>query len=258
MTKKSSQPRINLRESFLQLQKALINDLQVPKKSSNHPVAKGDSSELQWLGMLERHVPTRYTVKKGFVVDVTGRVSEQIDLIVFDRHYSPFLLHHHGILHVPAESVYAVIEVKPVLNKCNLLYAGRKVESVRRLMRTSVEIQHAGGTFPAKVPVEIIGGFLSLSSSWKSLEGRGFKDTLDLLKANQRIEVGCALEAGSFQVQYGAKGREKIEVSEVNTALVSFFLNLMSKLQQAGTVPAMDIPAYVQSLKVPHKSKVKN
>jgi hypothetical protein len=46
-------------------------------------------------------------------------------------------------MYIPAESVYAVFEVKQDV-KGNIDYAAQKVESVRRLKRTSIEMVASG------------------------------------------------------------------------------------------------------------------
>jgi hypothetical protein len=67
------------------------------------------------------------------------------------------LLNRDGVLYVPAESVYAIIEVKQELSRTYIKYAGDKIKSVRCLKRTSVPIPHAGGTYKPKPPDRIIG-----------------------------------------------------------------------------------------------------
>ena len=57
--------------------------------------------------------PSDTKLRDGFLVDANGSISEQIDIVVFDRQYSPFLFNQDGCKYMPAESVYAVFEVKP-------------------------------------------------------------------------------------------------------------------------------------------------
>ena len=71
-------------------------------------------------------------------------------MVVFDRQYPPFIFLHQGQTVIPAESVYPVFEAKHTLNAELVRYARQKVASVRRLLRTSLPIPHAGGTYPAK------------------------------------------------------------------------------------------------------------
>src|SRR3546814_8384516 len=79
-----------------------------------------------------------YEARKGFVVDSRGVFSQQIDVIIHDRQYSPFVFTFKGTDVVPAESVYAVFEAKQELTAAYIRYAGEKAASVRRLHRTSL------------------------------------------------------------------------------------------------------------------------
>jgi hypothetical protein len=67
-------------------------------------------------------------------VDSQNRFSEQIDVVVFDRQYSPFIFKYANELVIPAESVYAVFEIKQSIDVNHVKYAQKKVASVRRLI----------------------------------------------------------------------------------------------------------------------------
>jgi hypothetical protein len=113
-----------------------------------HPDAKGDVGEVNWHAVLDgRHdrggfLPGRYAVSSAFVLDADGETSDQIDLVIHDAHFCPLLFEHAGHRYVPSESVYAVVEVKPELNRDYVLYAAKKTASVRAIRRTSVPIIH--------------------------------------------------------------------------------------------------------------------
>jgi len=63
-------------------------------------------------------LPSRYAVTKGFVFDATGKISEQLDVIIYDAHYSPLIFETGaGEKFITAESVYAVFDSKPEINK---------------------------------------------------------------------------------------------------------------------------------------------
>lgn len=70
-----------------------------------------------------------------------------------------------GGIHIPAESVYAVPEVKQDLTKEQIEYAGEKIASVRRLRRTSAEFMHATGR-SRTTPKPILGGIVTYESGW--------------------------------------------------------------------------------------------
>ena len=86
--------------------------LATSRQAFAHPGTKGDASESVWLEMLQMYLPQRYRATKGHVVDSTGKFSDQIDVLVFDRQYSPFIFNYQGQAVIPAESVYAAFEAK--------------------------------------------------------------------------------------------------------------------------------------------------
>jgi hypothetical protein len=108
--------------SLSQLLSSLHEDIQhrlsTARKSFKHPGTKGDASEAIWIDMFAQYLPERYQVASAHVVDSTGNFSDQIDAVVFDRQYSPFIFTYENQLIVPAESVYAVFEAKqtPILS----------------------------------------------------------------------------------------------------------------------------------------------
>ena len=117
--------------------------LETVRESFGHPVAKGDASERVWLELLQTYLPQRYQADKAFVVDSKGIFSEQIDVVIFDRQYSPFIFHYEDQTIIPAESVYGVFEAKQAINAAQVTYARKKVASVRRLHRTTLPIPYA-------------------------------------------------------------------------------------------------------------------
>src|SRR5262249_49600099 len=148
--------------SLSQILKSLHDDVQrrltIVRTTISHPVAKGDASEGVWLNVLQSYIPQRYQVARAFIADSQDVFSEQIDVVIFDRQYSPFIFNYEKELVVPAESVYAVFEAKQNLNADNIAAAKKKISSVRRLHRTSLPIPHAGGVYPPKMPPHILGG----------------------------------------------------------------------------------------------------
>ena len=58
-----------------------------------------------------------------------------------------------------------------------------------------------------------------------------------------RLDLICALRHGAAEVTYSGSGPE-LDVSAQDAALIFFFLRLLRRLQQVGTVPAMDLLRY--------------
>lgn len=239
---------IDLRSLFIGLQKQLEVHLQTEREIVAHPGAKGATAEANWKAMLDDHLPSRYQVSKAFVIDSLGGMSQEIDLVIHDRQYSPLLFNRDGALYVPAESVYAVLEVKQELDKGTVEYAGNKAASVRALKRTSTPVPHAGGVFEPRKPLEILAGIDALESSWKPPFGDSLLVLLRGSSQEARIQLLCTLRHGACEVQYASDETVLAQTSAPETGLVFFFLRLLGRLQSLGTAPAIDLTAYGKSL----------
>lgn len=238
-----------LKDLFDALQNKLKAGLGAAKATIGHPVAKGDASEANWLDMLQRHLPHRYQADKAFVIDSQGSMSEQIDVVIYDWQYTPVMYNHDGQRVIPAESVYAILEVKQQLDKGNIEYAGRKAASVRKLARTSAPIVHAGGEHEARPPSAIIAGIITFESAWNPPFGDAFREVLSDQQTVARIDIGCAVQSGGFEAVYGDNGKVEVNFSAPEQALVLFFMRLLHRLQRLGTVTAIDYDAYSRWLK---------
>jgi len=226
----------------------LVSELGIARTVVAHPGTKGGLSEDCWIAMLRNHLPARYQVSKAFVVDSKDRCSDQIDIVIHDRQYSPFVLNLNSALYVPAESIYAVFEVKQEMSGDEIQYAADKVASVRRLHRTSLPIPHAGGTYPAKPPQHIIGGLLCLRSGWSPPFGGPFELAVANVAEQGRLELGCAAEHGVYEIDYSSTEPPRI-VRHTNSGPLAFFLlRLIARLQNMATVPCLDVMAYAQWL----------
>lgn len=205
----------------------------------------GDASEAVWLELLQTYLPRRYQTESAHVVDSEGDFSEQIDVVVFDRQYSPFIFHYQGGMIIPAESVYAVFECKQTINAENVAYAKKKVASVRRLTRTSQPIPHAGGTYAARALPPILGGILAFESDWKPALGQPLIEALDAESADGRLDCGCIAVHGYFTPGPVNNG---YEIHQSTKSATGFLFSLMSQLQALATVPMIDIQAYARWL----------
>ena len=208
-----------------------------------HPSAKGDGSENVWLDLLGTYLPQRYQVAKAFVVDSHGNFSQQIDLVVFDRQYTPFIFKIEGQTVVPAESVYAVFEAKQTVDAGMIAYAQSKVASVRKLERTSLPIPHAGGTYPPKQPIQILGGILSFESDWSPPLGIPLRTALSSDVGEGVLDIGCVAAHGHL-FRNGAN----FELVEAGKPATAFLFKMIAMLQLSGTVPMIDIEAYARWL----------
>ncbi|WP_250519093.1 DUF6602 domain-containing protein [Caballeronia sp. ATUFL_M1_KS5A] len=231
--------------SLSQLLGSLHLDIQarlaIARASFAHPGTKGDATEAVWLELLQKYLPERYQATKAHVVDSNGKFSHQMDVVVFDRQYSPFIFRFQDEVIVPAESVYAVFEAKQSADAAMVKYAQEKVASVRALHRTSLPIPHAGGVYPAKPLIPILGGLLTLESGWTPALGESFKKALLVDTGAGRLDVGCVAAHGHFFMD---KSSGEYTFVDENKPATAFLFKLIAMLQFAGTVPMIDIEAY--------------
>jgi hypothetical protein len=218
--------------------------LRMSREVFGHPVSKGDTSEAVWLEMLKLYLPKRYSAEKATVVDSKGAFSDQIDVVIFDRQYSPFIFRFQDEKIIPAESVYAVFEAKQSINLGQVRYAQAKTESVRRLHRTSLPIPHAGGTYSPRPLQHILSGIVTFESDWTPALGKPLSDALGAGSAEGRLDLGCVAAQGTFACD--TKGVHVI--SPLGKPATAFLLELIARLQASATVPMIDVRAYARWL----------
>jgi hypothetical protein len=235
--------RIDLRRLLLHHEQELLHGLEGARELFEHPTAKGDLGEGAWCGLLEGFLPRRYQVSKAFVLDAHGTTSEQIDLVIHDRQFCPLFFEEHDQRYIPAESVFAVFEVRPRLDKGVIEYAAAKARSVRALHRTSRPLVDRGVARPPRPPFDIIAGVLARESAWAPRFGTPLIDALETNDDRARLQLGCAPRHGAFEALYET-ARPRLELSEQEGALMFFLLRLFHQLQVIGSPMAIDLRAY--------------
>jgi len=213
-----------------------------------HAGARGAASEDDWLRVLKDHLPFRYQADRAFVIDSRGDISDQIDIVIYDRQYSPLLYNQSDQRFVTAESVYAVLEVKQDLTKAHVEYAGEKAASVRRLHRTSVPVPQIGGTTLSGTPQRILAGILTYQSGWMPALGEPLTDVLRGLAPEAQLDIGCALIHGAFEATYTTGQAPTITAAPGRRALIQFFLRLLRRLQRMTTASAIDYSDYLANI----------
>lgn len=267
--------KVELKKLFAGLQNQMTAQLSTDREFITHPGSKGDALENTWIDWLRTYLPNRYSIEKAIVIDSDGNTSDQIDIVIYDNWYTPFIFTQNGFHYIPAEGVYAVFEVKPEITKAYIKYAGKKIESVRRLKRTSTTMINSGKKYQARQLSEIVGGFLCSTINSDTFNSKTIEEYLKQCQGLCGIEIGCIADTASFLVKYESlemynnnhelgdnpnfqehiqdyyKNRQlgEIEFSKKENSLVSFSLQLSKYLQQEiGTVAAIDYDAYLKNI----------
>lgn len=74
-------------------------------------------------------IPQRYKVTNGFIIDSHGKMSKEMDIIIYDDVYVPrFFVSSYSV--IPIESVVAVCQVKTTLSKTELINSIDNLNSI--------------------------------------------------------------------------------------------------------------------------------
>lgn len=244
MSRQREIQRVDLHKMFLHVQEQMLANLDA-SRVFHHQSACGAATEQHWIDLFNRYLPQRYRATRAFIIDADGRSSHQIDIAICDRFYSPVFFHDEEQPYIPAESVYAVFEVKQSPAPTCILDARYRAASVRRLRRTSAPLISAGSPVTRMPPPPILAGILSSHVTWSGPFARQIGPLVTRLDADERLDLGCALSEGSFEVGED----DRIEFSQPDEALIFFMLRLIQRLQQMGAAPAIDFADYGRCLR---------
>ena len=124
-------PQLDLYARFRALSRALRAEID-SVSGGRHPLDKGDRREAAIRGFLRRHLPARYCIARGEVYAQSMESSPQVDALIYDAN-GPVLVDAKDSVVLAPESVYAAIEVKPILRRAELARAVTSLRQVKAL-----------------------------------------------------------------------------------------------------------------------------
>jgi hypothetical protein len=229
-----------LKERFIGVEEVFIANLK-EKKGITHNSAMGDATEEAWIELLRKYLPARYEVAKAFAVDHLGKTTEQLDCLIYDAHFTPALFGKDNNLYVPAEAVYATLEIKQDIDAGDLKYAAGKVASLRALQRTSAPLENPRGVMGAKDLFPIIGGLAGMNAKWVGGLGKTFLENFNGLTGNEKLDVVLTTDNGVCD-RFGT-GRTP-EIFTGPGSLMRGLFRLLRALRAQQTVPAIEWEKY--------------
>jgi len=227
-------------------------DLQLARSTLSHPGAKGTAFEESVRAFLRKHFPPAFEVSTGFVVDSTGAISRQIDVIVSDANRTPVFYQAGELRVVPVEAVYAVIEVKARIDATSIADVWPNLESVKKLEKRAFYgamgeyqvVQEAYGKTWSVPPVHY---FLFAFESGDLMKiAEAIRDYSDgkRLPAWERLATVCVLDAGIITNEVGGgkidalpQPGSGLKVTRTRRSLLLFYTLLAHYLFQASTPP---------------------
>ena len=209
-----------------------------------HSVAKGSASERVWLELLQTYLLKYYQVQGAFVVDSEGAFSEQIDVVIFDRQYSPFIFKFEGEVVIPAESVYAVFEAKQAINASQVEYAQKKIATVRQTSSDHL----ADPACRRCLSTEAIAAHHRRTSDVRKRLDPGIGKITHRCPGVGPGKTARPRLCGSCTVRSVADLRGCYLITPGGKPATAFLLELIARLQASATVPMIDVRAYAKWL----------
>ena len=164
-----------------------------------HNALKGHEAEQIVRKFLDAHIPRRFAVGAGFILDSAGTISPQTDVIIYDAFNCPVYRASDDASIFPSNNVVAVVEVKSALDGKELKDGWAKVSAIKSLVKAKP---------PGGPVVSQTGGFLFAFDSKLSLATLS-EQYATLLRADgigHHIDAICLLDKGIVTLAAKARG----------------------------------------------------
>jgi hypothetical protein len=136
MNRKSKQTQLSLGEMLEAAAENMASNLR--SKLLSHPGELGTAREQILRDFLRAHLPKRFEVSTGFAFDCTGRMSKQLDVVIFDATVCPRIELPGSKFLFPCEAIVAVGQVKSsVTSRQQFRDALDNLSSVKALDRSA-------------------------------------------------------------------------------------------------------------------------
>lgn len=113
--------------------RAMQNSIDATRDVITHALTKGVEAESALADLLVSFLPGRFLARKGFLIDSIGRRSNEVDLIIVDRHNTARMFDFNTFEVVPIEAASGGIEVKMSLDKAELDDTFKRFQQIHEL-----------------------------------------------------------------------------------------------------------------------------
>jgi len=164
---------------------------QIPNKLN-----RGREREKIVQSFLDEFLPKQYSVGYGFTVATNNQESPEEDIVMYDEINNPLLSRFATLQKFPIESVYAIIEVKSVLNKKELKDSFKKIRAVKELPRVGGFTKMLQETVVFPPPSPPLGIVFAFKSTGLNTLKRNLKEFQRDVDPSYWINVICVLDKG--------------------------------------------------------------
>lgn len=233
-----------------------------------HALTKGEFRESEVAEAFRPHLPRRWELSSGLVVNPSGQQSQQQDLIISDTFFvSPFVASGGVGLH-PVETVSGIFEVKSRGTSASVRDGVQKIASVKALSSdepTGVRLAKPGAIEFREDVVKPFGAIVCLASEASAdtlvaayLDSLARVPTVHRPNALLVLDVVTALWAkGPNEYSFFTRpdGAERLmQWNAGSDSLFLFYLTLLAALRDAPE-PALNLEGYLEQAEVPAQGK---
>lgn len=244
-----------LKNVFDNLESSLYSDMNI---RIQHNLEDGKYREYLVKNVLSKIVPSKYSITNGFIIDSDNKISDEMDIIIYDKNYvPPFFEETYTV--VPIEAVISIIQVKTTLNSQTLKDSIDNLNSIDQLnSKTGGKIISATGKLIEEeryiAPYKIIVASKSDFADNHVYEDK--MDSIDMLYIAQkgksltikhRTSIGAVVNKNKDDLKELLNNRN---VEVINDSRLAFFsLNLLEKMKLINNSIIINYEEYIKGAK---------
>lgn len=182
------------------LQAYVTSKVEVIHALLEHQAEKGFANEEVLREILRDFLSSRYGIHSGFLLDTSGSLSPQTDIIITDELGHPKIFSKLAPMLHPIDSAIATIEVKTTLNLKELRKSIAAVKQTRSSMKM-ISKKKGRLTPLGKQPIYVVGPPMSVifaysQSGWKTVNGllQTFQNEFKDVPNSQRVDLVYVLD----------------------------------------------------------------
>ncbi|EPH13659.1 hypothetical protein HMPREF9713_00442 [Myroides odoratimimus CCUG 12700] len=147
-----------LKENYKNLEQSILKQLLL--ETPNHHSTSGTHREKVWESLFRQIIPQKFSIAQGvFIIDSSQdtQVSPEVDLVIYDEQYTPYIFNYGNIKFIPIEAVSVVIQCKSknVKNKADTTILKDWVTRLEKLNTNAESIARiATGIATSSVPTQ--------------------------------------------------------------------------------------------------------
>ena len=241
-----------LKNIFDNLEQSLYSDMSI---RIEHNLEDGKYREYLVTKVLQKIIPSKYSITNGFIIDSDNNISQEMDVIIYDKNYvPPFFDETYTV--VPIEAVIAVIQVKTTLKSDTLNDSIKNLNSIDKLnSKTGGKIISANGTLITEKryikPYKIIIAYQTTYTD--SHDFSNIMKDIDMLYIVEKNKILFIKDRNKIEsvvcekLETMEKAQKDYSVRKITESRLAFFaLNLLEKMKLINNSIILNYEEYIK------------